>query len=41
VASYLKEHTEPEDHLAILGSEPQIYFYSGRKSATGYIYTYP
>src|SRR6185295_6955090 len=22
------------------GSEPEIYFYAGRKSATGYIYTY-
>jgi len=41
VANYLKEHTEPDDRIAVLGSEPQIYFYSGRKSATGYIYTYP
>jgi len=41
VASYLKDHTEPDDRIAVLGSEPQIYFYSGRKSATGYIYTYP
>jgi hypothetical protein len=24
----------------VLGSEPQIYFYSGRRSATGFIYTY-
>jgi hypothetical protein len=24
----------------VLGSEPQIYFYSNRHSATGYIYTY-
>jgi hypothetical protein len=24
----------------VLGSEPQIYFYSDRHSATGYIYTY-
>ena len=24
----------------MLGSEPQIYFYSNRHSATGYIYTY-
>ena len=29
------------DRIAVLGSEPEIYFYSGRKSATGYIYTYP
>ena len=25
----------------MLGSEPQIYFHAGRRSATGYIYTYP
>ena len=25
----------------MLGSEPQIYFYSQRRSATGYLYTYP
>jgi hypothetical protein len=24
-----------------VGSEPQIYFYSKRRSATGFIYTYP
>jgi hypothetical protein len=27
--------------VAVVGSEPQIYFYSGRRSATSYIYTYP
>jgi len=26
--------------IAVLGSEPQIYFYSRRHSATGYIYIY-
>jgi Dolichyl-phosphate-mannose-protein mannosyltransferase len=41
VASYLKEQTGPDDRIAVIGSEPEIYFYSGRKSATGYIYTYP
>jgi len=25
----------------VIGSEPQIYFYANRRSATGYIYTYP
>ena len=25
----------------MIGSEPQIYFYSARRAATGYIYTYP
>src|SRR5207248_10657277 len=27
--------------LVVLGSEPEIYFYSGRQSATGFIYMYP
>lgn len=40
IASYLREHTEPNDAIAVLGSEPQIYFYANRHSATGYIYTY-
>jgi hypothetical protein len=40
VAEYLREHTEPNDTIAVLGSEPEIYFYSHRHSATGYIYTY-
>lgn len=40
VADYLRDHSSPSDTIAILGSEPQIYFYSRRHSATGYIYTY-
>lgn len=40
VAEYVREHTSPNDTVAVLGSEPQIYFYSHRHSATGYIYTY-
>jgi hypothetical protein len=40
IAEYLREHTTPSDTIAVLGSEPQIYFYSNRHSATGYIYTY-
>ena len=27
--------------MAVLGSEPETYFYARRHSATGYIYTYP
>lgn len=41
IAKYIKEHTSKDDRIAVIGSEPQIYFYSGRHSATGYIYTYP
>ena len=41
VARYIREHTAPGDRVAVVGSEPQIYFYAGRRAATGYIYTYP
>jgi len=37
---YIKEHSEPDARVAVLGSEPEIYFYAQRHSATGYIYTY-
>jgi Dolichyl-phosphate-mannose-protein mannosyltransferase len=40
IADYVREHTSFHDTIAVLGSEPQIYFYSRRHSATGYIYTY-
>ncbi len=40
IARYLKEHTRPEARIAVLGSEPEVYFYSRRRSATGYIYMY-
>ncbi|MCP4713394.1 MAG: hypothetical protein GY869_32595, partial [Planctomycetes bacterium] len=40
IAHYIREHTDKEDRIAVIGSEPQIYFYSKRMSATGYIYTY-
>jgi hypothetical protein len=40
VADYLMENSSPQDQIAMLGSEPAIYFYSHRHSATGYIYTY-
>jgi hypothetical protein len=40
VAQYIREHSAPTDTIAVLGSEPQIYFYSRRHSATGYLYTY-
>jgi 4-amino-4-deoxy-L-arabinose transferase-like glycosyltransferase len=41
IGRYLREHTSPDDRIAVVGSEPEIYFYANRKSATGYIYTYP
>lgn len=40
MGDYIKEHSNPNDKIAVLGSEPQIYFLANRHSATGYIYTY-
>lgn len=40
VSQYLRSHTKPGSRIAVLGSEPEIYFYADRPSATGYIYTY-
>ncbi len=40
IARTLRERTLPTDTIAVLGSEPEIYFYAGRRSATGYIYMY-
>jgi hypothetical protein len=40
VAEYLREHTVPTDTIMVCGSEPEIYFYAHRRSASGYIYTY-
>jgi hypothetical protein len=41
IAAFIRAHTAPHDRVAIIGSEPQILFYSRRRSATGYIYGYP
>jgi hypothetical protein len=41
VADYITVHSSAQDQIALLGSEPEIYFYSKRRSATGYIYMYP
>jgi len=40
IAEYIRSHSTTDDKIAIIGSEPQLYFYSDRKSATGYIYVY-
>lgn len=40
ISDYIREHTPANATIAVLGSEPEIYFYSHRHSATGYIYTY-
>ncbi len=40
-AKYIRDHSAPDARVAVVGSEPEIYFYADRRSATGYIYTYP
>lgn len=40
VAEFIKKNTEGNARIAVIGSEPEIYFYSHRRSATGHIYTY-
>ena len=39
-ADYIRTNSAPDARIAVIGSEPEIYFYARRHSATGYIYTY-
>jgi 4-amino-4-deoxy-L-arabinose transferase-like glycosyltransferase len=41
ISKYIKAHSDPNDKIAILGSEPEIFFYTHLRSATSYIYMYP
>ena len=41
IGHYLALHCAPDARVAVIGSEPEIFFYSHRRSATGYICTYP
>jgi hypothetical protein len=40
IAQFIRSESTEADKIVVLGSEPQIYFYSRRLSATGYIYMY-
>ncbi|MHC4499937.1 MAG: ArnT family glycosyltransferase [Planctomycetota bacterium] len=40
IGRFIRQNSTKDDSIAVLGSEPQIYFYSHRHSATGYMYTY-
>lgn len=40
IGGYLDAHTSASDRIAVLGSEPEIFFYAKRHSATGFIYIY-
>jgi Dolichyl-phosphate-mannose-protein mannosyltransferase len=41
VGGYLASHSSQGATVAVLGSEPEIYFYAQRRPATGYLSTYP
>jgi 4-amino-4-deoxy-L-arabinose transferase-like glycosyltransferase len=38
IAKYIEEHSNGNDRVVIVGSEPQINFYSHRRSSTGYVF---
>jgi 4-amino-4-deoxy-L-arabinose transferase-like glycosyltransferase len=40
LARFVAANSGAEDPIAIIGSEPQIFFYAQRRSATGHIYMY-
>lgn len=39
-ADLIAANTSPNARIAVIGSEPEIYFYARRRSATGHIYVY-
>lgn len=41
IAKYIQANSKDTDKIAVLGSEPEIYFYANRRAATGFLYTYP
>src|SRR5438105_3668605 len=41
VGDYLRRHAAIDDTVFVYGNEPEIYFYSGRRAASRYIFLYP
>lgn len=41
MAAYIRAHSDKNARIAVLGSEPEIYFYAQRHSATSYLYIEP
>ena len=41
IADELARRSAPDERIAVIGSEPQIYFYARRRAATSYMYMYP
>jgi hypothetical protein len=35
VGDYLRTHTQPNERIAVIGSEPEIYFYAQRQVSDG------
>jgi len=40
IGDYIRKHSAEGDRIAVIGSEPQIYFYSKRRAATNYVNTF-
>jgi hypothetical protein len=40
ISKYIESHSTEKDTVFVMGSEPEVLFYSKRTSATGYIYMY-
>ena len=40
IADYVRKHSTADQQVAVIGSEAEIYFYSQRRAATGYVYVY-
>jgi hypothetical protein len=40
IARHIRQDSAPGDTIEVLGSEPEIYFYAHRHSASGYLYMY-
>ena len=40
IGDYIRKHSVEDDRIAVIGSEPQIYFYSRRRAATNQVNMY-
>lgn len=41
ISNYINKTAPENAEIAVIGSEPEVFFYTRRRSATGHIYTYP
>lgn len=41
ISKYIEKHADKNSAIAVLGSEPEIYFYSKRRASIPYLYMYP